>query len=153
MLKESNAKAYVEDTPWNLLAAKELLQLLPGSKILHVLRDPRDVVASFCQQPWSPKNLNQAIVYYKDIIRYWFSIKSEIPSNNYFEFKLEKLVRDPESVVKKICGFVGLPYETQMIDLGLDRSHTGRWKKDFSDEEKKQIEKELKEIILKLGYE
>lgn len=152
LLEKANAKVYVEDNTWNILFARELLQLLPEAKILHIYRDPRDVVASFSKQRWCPTGKEQAAIWYRSIIAHWFSIRSDLPSNSYYELRLEELVDVTETVVKEICGFVGLSYERQMLDIDLSRSHSGRWRKELSEEEKDEVQGLLKDIIEELGY-
>jgi hypothetical protein len=152
LLQKANAKVYVEDNTWNILFARELLQLLPEAKVLHIYRDPRDVVASFSKQRWCPTDKKQAAIWYRSIITRWFSIRSELSPDSYYEFSLEDLIHSTESVVKKICEFVGLPYERQMLDIDLSKSHSGRWRKELSEEEKDEVQGLLKDIIEELGY-
>lgn len=151
--KKRGAKLYVDDSPWNILIIKDLFSLFPETKIINVLRDPRDITASFLEQNWAPKNFRQAVVYCKDITEYWSSLKKDFPSGQYLEIKLEELVSSPEATAKKLCDFVGLPYENQMIKIDLSKSHSDRWKKEFSKEEKKYLQEELGQIIKQLGYE
>lgn len=152
LLERANAKVYVEDNTWNILFARELLQLLPEAKILHIYRDPRDVVASFSKQRWCPTDKEQAAIWYRSIIARWFSIRPDLPANSYYEFKLEDLVNSTKSVVKEICEFVGLSYERQMLDIDLSKSHSGRWEKEYSEEERRDVHEVLGEVIKKLGY-
>lgn len=152
LLRSEKADVYVDDTPWNLLMANELFELFDNPKIIHVLRDPRDVIASYRQQKWSPHDLDQAITYYKDIMEHWFNLKANIPSSSYYEFKLEDIVKNPEVIIKEMCQFIGLEYETQLSEIDLSKSHSGRWKEEFNEEEKKKLEETLGELITKLGY-
>lgn len=51
IMKEQNKNFFVEDTPrGNMLFAPELLDLVPEAKIIHIYRDPRDVVASYSKK-------------------------------------------------------------------------------------------------------
>lgn len=149
---KKGAKLYIDDSPWNILIARELFELFPETKLINVLRDPRDTVASLRGQNWSPKNLKQTITFFKDIIQYWFSIRSDIPSDKYLEVKLEDLNNSPEAFIRKLCDYLALPYENRMIDFDSSKTHVGRWEKEFSKEEKEYMEKNLIEIIAKLGY-
>ncbi len=151
--KKKGVKLYVDDSPWNILIAKDLFSLIPDTKIINVLRDPRDITASFLKQNWSPKTLKEAVAYCKDVTEDWLSFKKELPLDQYLEIKLEDLVSFPEVTARKICDFISLPYENQMIELDLSKSHSGRWQQEFSDEEKKYLEDQLGSIIKKLGYE
>ncbi len=153
IMKIQNKDFYVEDNTWNILFAPELLELIPEAKILHVYRDPRDVIASFSKQRWMPTDKIESAKIYKSIIDRWFSIRSILPSGSYFEIKLEDLVRNPRDILVKVCDFINLPWDESLLDVDLSKSHSGRWKSEYSKEEKEQINTLLKDTIEKLGYE
>lgn len=153
-LLEKNKKEYFfEDNTWNILFAKELFEIIPEAKLIHVIRDPRDVIASFKYQRWCPDNTKQAIYFYKSIIERWFNIKNEIPSKNLFELKLEKLVDKPEYFLKKICDFTGLFYEEKMLSVNLNKSNSRRWLSEFSEKEKTYLNQQLSDVLSILKYE
>ena len=90
---------------------------------------------------------------YKSIMDRWFSIRPTLPAGSYFEFKLEDLVRNPRDILVKVCDFIGLPWDENLLDIDLSKSHSGRWKREYSNEEKEQVNTLLKDTIEKLGYE
>jgi hypothetical protein len=144
---------FIEDNTWNIFFSREFLGLLPEAKIIHIYRDPRDVVASFSKQRWCPSDKMEAAQWYKTMMEYWFSLKVELPSSSYHETKLESLVNSPEKTIKELCQFTGLPFETGMLRVDLSRSHGGRWKKEFSENEKIEITDFLSSILNTLEYE
>lgn len=147
IIKKNKKKIFVEDNTWNVLFAKEISELVPKSKMLHIIRDPRDVIASFVKQRWCPTDLQQAIFFYKSIFKRWFEIEKTLPDNYFSYVKLENLVSDRERYVNEICIFVDLPFENSMLKIDLSHSNQGRWEKDFSNKEKKIIGIELAEIL------
>ena len=153
IMKSQNKDFYVEDNTWNILFAPELLDFIPEAKILHVYRDPRDVVASYNKQRWMPTDKIKSAKIYKSIMDRWFSIRPTLPAGSYFEFKLEDLVRNPRDILVKVCDFIGLPWDENLLDIDLSKSHSGRWKREYSNEEKEQVNTLLKDTIEKLGYE
>lgn len=150
IVENQNTKFFVEDNTWNILLARELTELVPESKVIHVIRDPRDVVASMCQQNWCPSDKYQAAIWYKGMMDRWFEIRSEV--NEWFQLSLEDLVEDTEHMVRELCDFIGLSYMPSLLDIDLSYSHTGRWKQDFSAKEEKDVNRILKPIIEELGY-
>lgn len=48
---------FLEKTPHNLLAADFIEQVLPGSRYLHVMRDPRAIAFSLQRMRWGPDSL------------------------------------------------------------------------------------------------
>jgi hypothetical protein len=153
ILSEQNKSFFVEDNTWNVFFARELLELLPEAKLIHVYRDPRDVVASFSQQRWSPSNRIQAARWYRDMMQHWFEVRSGLPTHSYHELSLESLVASPREILTSICEFAGITFDEAMLEIDLSHSHTGRWKRECSDEEKIKIQVILGDVIGELGYE
>lgn len=153
IMKSQNKEFYVEDNTWNILFAPELLDFIPEAKILHAYRDPRDTTASYSKQRWMPPDRIKSAKIYKSIMDRWFSIRLTLPAKNYFEFKLEDLVENPRETLSKICDFIKLPWDESLLDIDLSKSHSGRWKGEYSSGEKEQINALLKDIIERLGYE
>jgi hypothetical protein len=151
-LEQTGKTFFVEDNTWNILFAKEILELLPSAKIIHVYRDPRDVVASFAHQRWSPTDKEQGAVWYRTLMRHWFTVRSALSPEDYYELSLENLVSDPESVTRGICDFAGIEFHGSMLQVDLSGSHSGRWHREYDEEEKVQVEDILGDIIAELGY-
>lgn len=145
------ASHYVEDNTFNILFARELLDLVPGAKILHVYRDPRDVVASYTQQRWAPSDVEKAARWYKDIINRWFAIRSSLPAGSYREISLVSLVDSTRDILDEVCSFGGFSCHPALFEVALDKAHIGRWKDDFSAEERKTVTRILKKEIAALG--
>lgn len=153
-LSANGAEIFFEDNTWNIFFARELLELLPESKIVHIYRDPRDVVASFSQQRWCPSDKIKAALWYKTMIEYWlYVVRKGLPADSYSEVKLEALVKSPEITLRRLCEFIRLPFEDSMLDVDLSKSHSGRWRNEFSQSEEKEISIILGPIIYDLGYE
>lgn len=151
-LEEQEKRYFVEDNTWNILFAQELLELIPNSKIIHIFRDPRDVVSSFVQQRWAPSDVEQAAIWYLAIMDYWFEIRNRLSSEDFYEISLEELVDEPEESLRDMCQFIDLPFEEIMLETDLSRSNRGRWKSELTKEEKEQVQDILGGVISKLGY-
>lgn len=152
LLAAQGRTLYVEDNTWNILLARELRELVPTSKILHVYRDPRDVVASFREQTWAPADADRAARWYADILDRWWHVRSELPDPEVLEISLEDLVAEPRQTAERISAFVGLTFEERMLGLSLDKAHIGRWHRDLSAAEQERIEEILRPHVRRLGY-
>ena len=152
MLQKAAKEFFVEDNTWNLLFASELLEILPQLKIIHIIRDPRDVIASFKQQRWCPDSTKQATLWYKSIIEKWFYNKKNISTEKYLEVKLEELVLNKKELISKMCNFSEMEFEENMLSVDLGQSNSGRWKNQFNDDEKTYLNQELKGILELLNY-
>jgi hypothetical protein len=151
-LQCTGKRFFVEDNTWNVLFAPELYDLIPEAKLIHVYRDPRDVVASFSHQRWSPTDKRQGALWYKAIMTHWFSVRATLPADSYYELKLEDLVSSPAEELRSLCEFAQISLEETMLEMDLSRSHGGRWKKEYSPEEKRHVQSILQDVIKKLGY-
>ena len=94
--------------------------LLPGARIIHVKRDPLDNCFSiFMAQistfvsPWSSDLRNIAIAHkqYQRIMEHWHEVLS-IP---ILDVQYEELVADPETWIRRIIDFCGLPWDEKCL--------------------------------------
>ncbi len=152
ILKKQNKKMYVEDNTWNILFAKELLEIMPDAKIIHIYRNPLDVVTSFVKQRWCPSEIELSVKMYADIINRWFEIRKGLPVNSFYEIRFEKLIHNPKETITDICNFIGLPFNKKMLDINLNKHNIGRWRKDLTASEISLLKVMLEDIIIKLNY-
>ena len=128
---EQDATHFVEDTPFNLLGFDRIHELLPESRLVHIHRDPRDVVASYLEKRWSPSDPRLAARYYATMMDRWHAIRPSLPEDSYIEIALDELVADPDATLRRICDFWNLEWHASLLEVDLSRSHTGRWKSDI----------------------
>jgi hypothetical protein len=153
ILTHNHKDCFIEDNTWNILFSADLLDLIPNAKIISVVRDPRDVVASFAKQKWMPSNKAQSAKIYNDLIVEWIEIRRNLDKQSWIEVRLEDVVLEPESQIRKICDFIELPWEDNLLKIDLSKSNSGQWKKDFSEEEQRSVIPLLAEHIKSFGYE
>ena len=153
ILTHNHKDCFIEDNTWNILFSADLLDLIPNAKIISVIRDPRDVVASLSKQKWMPSNKAQSAKIYNDLIVEWIEIRRNLDKQSWIEVRLEDIVFEPESQIRKICDFIELPWEDNLLKIDLSKSNSGQWKKDFSVEEQRSVIPLLAEHIKSFGYE
>ncbi len=134
-LDRAGKEFYVEDNTFNLLFARELLELLPDAKFIHMVRDPKDIIASLSKQRWAPKDRIQAAQWYRDVINQINVVKKKIPSDSVITVDLYDLVDNPEKTLKDVCAFIETSFSDKMLEMDLSKSHRDRWKKEFSEDE------------------
>ena len=59
--RESGAATWVEMTPPNAKAADTLCRMFPRARIVHMVRDGRDVAASVARRTWGPNDIESAL--------------------------------------------------------------------------------------------
>lgn len=138
---------WVEDTPANALYADVLLEMLPNSKLLYIYRDPRDVTASYTRQQWAPKQPKQAAVWLADILERWRDVRGILASNRFIEIRFEDLIDNPRGELGRVCEFLGISFESEMIDLDLSRHNIGRWRRDLGNQDAEIVQSILQEFL------
>ncbi len=116
--KSKNIVKYVADKDPKLIEVlPHLNNLFTNYKVIHIIRDPRDVLLSKNKAAWSK---DQPFI--KKIIANNVQLKiykSYIKKNSHkaFEIKYEDLLENTESTLNSICSFLGLPYDEQMLNF------------------------------------
>lgn len=152
LLSVQNKSLLLDDTPWNILFLPQILRLDDSVRCIHIYRDPRDVVASFSAQVWMPNDLLRCARIYRAIMAQWFEIRKQIPAGVVFEVSLEHLAASPESVLGAVCDFLRIPWDPALLGIEFNRTHAGRWKTDFTVDQRESICKVLDPIIEALKY-
>lgn len=149
---QSGATHFVEDSPLNILSFDRILELLPDARLVHIYRDPRDVVASYSTMRWGPPDPAQTARLYARIMEAWNLVRRKLPPESYLEVALEELVQNPKITLDKICNLWGLPWSDTLLDTDLSGSHSGRWKKDLTTHQQQAIMTVVQPLLTSLGY-
>lgn len=150
--KNQQSHYFVDDNTWNTLYFDSILELLPEAKLVHIYRDPRDVVASYMQQIWAPSEPIKAARFYAGIMRQWWKKRDDLPKDSFYELSLEQLVEAPDETIKNICEFWQLPFEETLLSVDLSRSNTNRWRRDIPEDKFGRVTEILEPFIETLGY-
>ena len=143
----------MEDNTWNILYLKEIAELLPGARLIHIYRDPRDVVASFTQQTWTPSDAVESARFYRNLMDRWQHVKQQVPEDFFMEISLEELVQHKENMLQEICAFWSLEWDDKLMELELNKAHRGRWEKDIPANQLEEVLEILTPYLEMLGYE
>jgi hypothetical protein len=105
-------RRWAEKTTGNIRHMDRILAHWPEARIIHVIRGPRDVFASFrrgAKYGGVEDYANLWCDYLGDVERF----KRELPldAGNYLELYYEALVRDPVGQMKEVLGFLGEDWE------------------------------------------
>lgn len=121
-----------EQTPRNIFYAGALLEYYRHLKIVHIVRDPRDVLASQ-KNRWKRKRYGGDNIPYSEIIRVWFNYHAYTITKLWvkatdlalqlkqhervFILRFEDIMTDPEREIRNLCAFLDVPYESEMLDI------------------------------------
>lgn len=92
------------------------LALFPDARVVHIIRDPRDVVASSLETPWTPGSSRQIARSWRDFTTRCLRAGLRAGPRRYLAVRYEDLVGDPESLLRRICHFVGEDFDLAMLD-------------------------------------
>ena len=126
----TNESILVDKKPTNLLFVQELLQLLPESRFLVSIRDPRDVVTS-CFMRYFPLtdmsanflSLGSGCIYYAAYMQIWRKLKSLLNSSNSVLIRYEDLCEEPEQWVGNALTLLGCDPVESEGDRQFDRKY------------------------------
>ncbi len=113
--KSLGKKRWAEKTPGNILHLDKIYAGWPGAKVIHVIRDPRDVFASLRQaKKWD------TIEVFSDLwCQYLGSaerLKKELQlhEEKFLEIRYEALITRPKEIMKRLLVFLGETWEDQV---------------------------------------
>jgi omega-hydroxy-beta-dihydromenaquinone-9 sulfotransferase len=171
LAKNKNVTIVVEQTPKNILYINQLIETYPNSKFIHMIRDPRAVIYSQKNRWHQRKLISKSIPIYQTfrvffnyhpytMTKLWNqSSDVGLKFNNhkrYLKVKFENLANDPENETKKICAFLEINFNQNMLNInqigssnlandstkiGINKNVNEQWKLNLSDSEIWFIEK------------
>ena len=103
----------------------DFLKMFPRGKVIHIYRDPRDVLASYKKFTNNPSNMYLDAVFASSAMFNYLNLQ-ENPSN-VFILKYEDLVSAPEIYVKNICNFLNLQFTNEMLMCRNFRQKDGNY--------------------------
>lgn len=166
----------------NIHRLGEILVHFPNVKIIHMIRDVRDVVVSLkTHRKYRVVDGNIQPTGWKmpleNCIERWVrSINDALPYRghpNYLEIKYEDLIAHRVPTLTKICEHIGVQFDPQMLDYAkvggasrdptyfpqnvsatqqVSTSSVGRWRKELPEDELTQVLKETHGLMQTLNY-
>lgn len=130
---QSDKTIACEQTPRNAYFVNDIRKFIPGSKFIYLVRDPRDVLKSQ-KYRWKRSKLKagrkhpfmamirQKVNYHPIIISKLWNHSAKVfyqnkNQNDFLIVKYEDLLVNSEEEVKRICAFVGVVYDKNMLQI------------------------------------
>ena len=152
-----------------------LKNYFPKAKVLHIIRDPRDVVLSRTKAEWSKKwpFFLHAYLYNAQLER-GRNLGKICFAENYNEIYYEQLIDQPKETLIKICKFLDIPFNPEMLNFGkhakglvdekeiawkketlgpLLNKNKEKWKKELTDYQIRLIQMSCKKNFTKHPYQ
>jgi hypothetical protein len=110
---------YGDKTPGHARHMGAIAEALPEARFIHIIRDGRDVAASLRDLPFAPAGGDMAAIaaLWRDTIWRARRIAETLP--HYVEVRYERLVTEPEAVLRELCDFLELTFDPAMLEAHL----------------------------------
>lgn len=157
-----NGKArWCEKTPMHAQHIATLYTLFPEACFVHMIRDGRDCAASFHRR-WG--YIPERTIYrWKNLIKAARHQANECGAM-YIEVRYEELTRDPLGEMERVCHFVDVPFDDQILSPSRKPKHSGsnadaivdsapRWRSYFTPTKVSKLEGIAGRTLCELGYE
>jgi hypothetical protein len=147
-----------DHTPRNVFYLREVRRILPGARVVNMIRDPRAVLLSQ-KNKWRRRSLGGRSIPLREAARAWVNYHpvtiaqlwkgsvraaAEVAvepwvSNVHFE----ELLEAPEETVRRVCAFLGVEFRSDMLEIpkvgssnrpdepretGIDPDRANRWR-------------------------
>jgi len=130
-----------EQTPRYLFFINDILANYPEAKIIHLVRDPRDIIISQ-RKKWKRRFMGAKNIPLKESLRSWANYHPYIISKLWSgcmkqgqvylnnsrvkTIRFEDLSKSPQETVRDLCEFIGIPYEDDMLNISLKGSSSSQ---------------------------
>lgn len=108
-------RRYADRNPDNVLRLGALTALFPEARIVHVVRDGRDVAASWLELGWAD-TIERAALHWRHRVRQGRQALRLVGERRYHELRYEDLVRDPEATLRRLCAVIEVPFDHAMLE-------------------------------------
>jgi hypothetical protein len=130
-----SGELFVEKTPSHARCLPEILELMPQVRVIHMQRDPRDVVASLLAASsswaagWAPKSARAAAAKWLAYSRAVRRAKSLFEPGRFLETSYEAMQRDAAAELRRCLEFMRLPFDEEFVRWAVDTNRQGGAKK------------------------
>lgn len=133
---------WVEKTPTHIFHIDEIVETVPNALFVEIVRDVRDVLASKKTrrtEVWQSekyagnrqrKHLEKAFDPFWDSLSWLTAVRAgqtarKKYTDKIYSVKYEDLVKQPEQEIRKICSFLGMNFEPEMLNVSTQNSAAG----------------------------
>jgi hypothetical protein len=110
----------------------ELRMVFPEARFIHVVRDGRDTALSSWKAAFGPRTWVAAAYKWRDSIRATQRGIHAVPGDTVLEVRYEELLRYPETILSRVCHFIGESFHDAMLRYSEQADHlVPSWEKQW----------------------
>jgi hypothetical protein len=133
-----------------------IAETMPGARLIHLLRDPRDVARSSVGMGWA------GLSYYG--VDHWIATErgwdaAGFPPDRVLTLRFEDLMADIEGELTRVCDFLGVPVSAAMLEYHRDSTYgppdprlAEQWRRKAPPREIALLEGKCGALIAERGY-
>jgi hypothetical protein len=164
----ADARYLVEKTPAEL---GPLSVMFPGARVLHVVRDGRDVAASVARaaKSWAPNMSGDSASFWNARVSTLRADAARL-GHNYMELRFEDMRADMEAGTREVFEFAGIPVDDELLPQLLEatapaaytegarasgfrgKGDIGGWRSTMTRAEGEHFDAAAGELLVDLGY-
>lgn len=136
----------------------DLLRVFPKARIIHLVRDPRDVARSSIGMGWAG-NTWFGVDHWIGTEQEWDRHGAALPPDQVFSLRYETLLTAPEQELGRLCAFIGLDYDPAMLTFDQTSSYAAvdpalafQWKRKQTPREVADVEHKVGPLLAARGY-
>jgi hypothetical protein len=137
---------------------ERLLHLWPMASFIHIVRDPRDVCASWLRMGWVGSPWGGGREWRRAELQ-WDHLRASLPPTRRHELRFEDLIARPRESLESLCRFLTVPFEETMLDYSrdstyepVDPSQAEKWRKELSPASVQRVEAGAGDLLMQRGY-
>jgi hypothetical protein len=121
ILARSGKPTLVAKTPANVLIYDRIAKCWPDARFIFLMRHPANCVASLNKawsKHWRPEDSGSIDESIGRALRYMSKLEEARKALPGKTIRYEDLTAEPETIVKQLCKFLGIPFEPEMLEYG-----------------------------------
>lgn len=135
-----------------------VLDLYPDMRVIHMVRDPRDVARSSIGMGWAGTTYH-GVEHWMDTENGWQAVADRLPDGQTMTLRYEDLIHDAEGELQRLCAFCGLDYDPNMMSYASSSTYdrpdpklVEQWKRKQTPEEIGLVEARVGPLLEAAGY-
>ncbi|MGI9334330.1 MAG: sulfotransferase family protein [Gammaproteobacteria bacterium] len=164
LAENAGKRIWGDKTPQYLTELPTIAQHFPYARFVHIVRDARDVCLS-SRQAWGKCLLRNAQRWNDDVAR--CRADGKRLEGRYLELRYESLIQQPRIELERICEFLAIPFEADMLTLlrspeelgdtkgvsSIVSTNSGKWRDKLSAQQLQAMENVAGQVLHECGYE
>lgn len=137
----------------------KIIAIMPGVRIIHMVRDPRDVACSSIVMGWAGTPYH-GVGHWIETETAWSASMDAVSVSPGFELQYETLLAKPEETLQDICAFLSTPFDQKMMSYyhgttysAPDASRVQPWRRTkYSERDMALVETRAGHLMQSRGY-